>query len=62
MTEQLLVHVGRIALETASPKDIPIEISSMMVFTAKTASAKISSVKRAAVSIDLRENRRRRAE
>src|SRR5215831_18736749 len=62
MTEQLLVHIDRVARESASPIGVPIEISSMMVFTAKTASVKISGVKRAAVSIALRENRRRRSE
>ena len=62
MTEQLLVHIDRVARESASPIGIPIEISSMMVFTAKTTSVKTSGVKRAAVSIALRENRRRRSE
>jgi len=62
MTEQLLVHVDRVALETASARGIPIEINSMMVFTAETASVKTFGVKWAAISVALRENRRRRAE
>jgi hypothetical protein len=62
MTEQRLAHISRVALETASAIGIPLGNSSMMVFVAKTASVKTSGVKRAALSIALRESRRCRAE
>lgn len=62
MTEQLLVRVDHVALETTPPIRIPIEISFMMVFAAQTAFVKTSGVKRTAVSVTLRKNCRRRTE